>query len=68
MLEVGPLAFNDPISLRGTILHEFEHLHHTEKAIAADRALARDRAQARVRGRGSTSSSKRARSRRSTTA
>ena len=35
MLEVGPLAFNDPISLRGTILHEFEHLHHTEKAIAA---------------------------------
>ena len=34
-LEVGPLAFNDPISLRGTVLHEFEHVHHTEKAIAA---------------------------------
>jgi hypothetical protein len=34
-LEIGPLAFNDPISLRGTILHEFEHLHHAEKAIAA---------------------------------
>jgi hypothetical protein len=33
-LEIGPLAFNSPISLRGTILHEFEHLHHTEKAIA----------------------------------
>jgi hypothetical protein len=35
MLEIGPLAFNNPISLRGTVLHEFEHIHHTEKAIAA---------------------------------
>ncbi|WP_028062593.1 hypothetical protein [Solirubrobacter soli] len=35
MLEIGPLAFNNPISLRGTVLHEFEHIHHTEKAIEA---------------------------------
>jgi hypothetical protein len=34
-LEIGPLAFNNPISLRGTVLHEFEHIHHTEKAVAA---------------------------------
>ena len=35
MLEVGPHAFVDPISLRGTIQHEFEHLHHTERAMDA---------------------------------
>jgi hypothetical protein len=34
-LELSPLAFDDPISLRGTVLHEFEHIHHTEKAIEA---------------------------------
>jgi hypothetical protein len=35
VLEIGPHAFADPISLRGTIHHEFEHLHHTERAIEA---------------------------------
>jgi hypothetical protein len=34
-LEVGPFAFEDVISLRGTIQHEFSHVHHAEKAIAA---------------------------------
>jgi hypothetical protein len=33
--ELTPLAFDNRISLRGTVLHEFEHIHHTEKAIAA---------------------------------
>jgi hypothetical protein len=34
-LEVGPFAFEDLVSLRGTIQHEFSHVHHAEKAIAA---------------------------------
>jgi hypothetical protein len=34
-LEVGPLAFGDLISLRSTLLHEFTHLGHATKTIAA---------------------------------
>ena len=34
-LEVGPLAFGDLVALRGTLLHEYEHMRHAEKAIEA---------------------------------
>jgi hypothetical protein len=34
-LEVGPLAFGDPVALRGTLLHEYEHMRHAETAIEA---------------------------------
>jgi hypothetical protein len=34
-LEVGPLAFGDFVALRGTLLHEYEHMRHAETAIEA---------------------------------
>ncbi len=34
-LELGPLAFGDLVALRGTLLHEYEHMRHSEKAIEA---------------------------------
>ena len=36
-LEVGPLAFGDLVALRGTLLHEYEHMRHAEQAIEAVR-------------------------------